>query len=168
MALLKVLEAPGLRYLLRELPKPLFVLSLGGVAFGKALQVAFGVHLSIVATLLAIVLLLPLAFTVKLQYAEYIKRRDARRLGAVLPPRVKSTRPGSFDVLRKIKGDKEGKMPGMFIAAVCQLLVTHSFQATDTSNGWQSTGALSTSASSSMITYANVLVYGIISNYSFS
>ena len=117
MEAFKFPRAPGLRYLLRGLPK-LCILPLGAIAFAELLQIVLGIKLSTWTSLLAMGLLLPFALTLNMQYAEYIKQRDAKQLGAVLPPRVKSTRPGSFDVLRKIKGDKENKMPGTFLTAV--------------------------------------------------
>lgn len=110
---------PGLRFVVPLIPK-LVLPPLCIVAFDKVLEHGFSIVLPFWAFLLSFIFSTPLAFTLSVQYAEYIKKRDAKRLGAVLPPRIKSTWPGGLDLIRGLKGDKEGHMlGGLFPRMLC-------------------------------------------------
>ncbi|PPQ73115.1 hypothetical protein CVT26_014736, partial [Gymnopilus dilepis] len=64
------------------------------------------------ALLLAAVLSLPIAWFLQIQYRDWRDARAARKLGAVLPPVVKSRLPGGLDVLRRFLDNLSNGYPG--------------------------------------------------------
>ena len=98
---------PGPRFLLAHLPRalvpPALVLLLARYAVPSApLWLALALS----------VLSLPLAFVANVTLLEWRDARNAKRLGAVMPPMIAHRLPGAVDLLKDMRRDNEGKFPG--------------------------------------------------------
>lgn len=54
----------------------------------------------------------PIAFALRIEWEQYFKRREARRLGAVLPPQIPYRIPGGFDLVREVMRNSAKHMIG--------------------------------------------------------
>ncbi|KAF8632403.1 hypothetical protein AX17_004844 [Amanita inopinata Kibby_2008] len=79
---------PGLVWIIQRLPSLVAPLALVHL-LRKSVSAYIGFTLPIWATVLAGILLLPFAFALQIQLKNYKDRRDAEKLGAVLPPVIK-------------------------------------------------------------------------------
>ncbi|KAI9058872.1 cytochrome P450 monooxygenase pc-3 [Trametes sanguinea] len=92
---------PGPRYLIAQLPN---VLAPPVIIYVLAYFARAQLNLNPPAWLLAVAYILswPVALTVRVQWHDYVNRRRARALGAVMPPAIAHRWPGSLDLLRKV------------------------------------------------------------------
>ncbi|KAJ6624157.1 cytochrome P450 [Mycena sp. CBHHK59/15] len=109
---------PGIAYILSLLPglvsPPLAVYLLSFIA-----RTYLEVSLPTWACLLSFLLSVPIALTVKVQYKDYINRRDAAALGAVLPPEIPASYGGISTVLEAVRDLATG-YPGELLGSRCE------------------------------------------------
>lgn len=89
---------PGPLYLANRLPSllvPLFSVHL----LNRVLGSRFHIYLPTWAVIVSVVLAIPLGITIKFSCIDFINRRNAAALGAVLPPRVKDKYPFGLGLL---------------------------------------------------------------------